>query len=81
MTEYERQGIESFYRKEGFRMGMKEGEKIGEKRGEKIGEKRGIDKGRLDAQRLIARNLKASGVSYDIIISSTGLSQQEIDSL
>ena len=53
--------------------GMEEGEKKGEKRGEKKGEKKGITQ--------TAKRLKAAGVSIDIIIKATDLSEAEIRKL
>ena len=69
ITEYEKKGIESFYRKEGIR--------IGEARGMAKGEA----KGRVDAQRQIAGNLKKSGVSPDVIVAATGLTLEQVEAL
>jgi Uncharacterized conserved protein len=41
----------------------------------------GIQEGRIDEKLEIARNLKLLGVSADLIIKSTGLSQEEIAKL
>ena len=75
-------------RAEGRKEGRKEGIEIGREEGIEIGVERGRAEGiaRKDAEiaqikKEIARNLKASGVSLDIIAQSTGLSLEEIEEL
>lgn len=60
-----------------YKVGEMEGEKRGEKRGEKKGEKRGEKKGKIK----MAKALKESGISLDVIIQSSGLSKEEIEAL
>jgi predicted transposase/invertase (TIGR01784 family) len=55
----------------------KEGERIGEIRGEKRGEKRG----EAFAQKRIAKALKDSGVSIEVIEQATGLTREQIEQL
>ena len=54
-------------------MDHKEGEKIGRQEGEKAGRK---------AEQLkIAKNLKEQGIEIDIIVKTTGLTKQEVESI
>lgn len=54
-------------------MAHKEGEKIGRQEGEKAGRK---------AEQLkIAKNLKEQGIEIDIIVKTTGLTKQEVESI
>ena len=53
--------------------GMQEGEKIGREAGEKAGRK---------AEQLkIAKNLKEQGIEISIIVKTTGLTKQEVESI
>ena len=53
--------------------GMQEGEKIGREAGEKAGRK---------AEQLkIAKNLKKQGIEISIIVKTTGLTKQEVESI
>jgi predicted transposase/invertase (TIGR01784 family) len=45
------------------------------------GEKIGIEKGKIEGIRTVAKALKIQGVAMDIIITSTGLTKQEIEDL
>jgi predicted transposase YdaD len=65
---------------EGIREGIKEGRKEGRKEGIKEGRKEGIKEGRKEREKEIARSLKGK-VPVDIIISSTGLTAEEIAAL
>ena len=59
--------------KEGMQEGRKEGEKIGREAGEKAGRK---------AEQLkIAKNLKKQGIEISIIVKTTGLTKQEVESI
>ena len=73
-------------KREAVEAARSEGERIGEERGrvegEKIGEERGIEKGKVEGIReatiSLARSLKAQGVSIEIIMNCTKLSEDEI---
>lgn len=67
-----RQGAE-----EGFRKGMEEGKKEGLEEGIAKGEK----KGREEEKKIMAKSLKESGVSIEVISKSSGLSIEEIKNL
>jgi hypothetical protein len=72
-TEFDIDIAKGVWQKEAFADGLAEGEAMGEARGEARGEaKRSVD---------IARKLLASGISNDVIISSTGLPHDEIERL
>ena len=59
-----------------------EGQKMeGRAEGRAEGIKEGKEQGRKEAQLDIARNLKKTGISIDLIEQSTGLSIEEINSL
>ena len=64
-------------RAEGEQIGMKKGEQIGMKKGEQIGMKKGEHLKAIE----IAKNLKLSGLSAEIISKATGLSEEEISAL
>ena len=64
-------------KKEGMKEGMKEGIKEGIKEGKKEGKKEGIKEGKVES----ARNLKALGVSDEIIAQATGLPLEVVKSL
>ena len=49
--------------------------------GEKIGMEKGKIEGKIEAIKTVAKALKTQGIAIDIIMVSTGLSQQEIDEL
>ena len=61
-------------RQEGREEGLKEGEEIGRKEGRKEGR----EEGRKETILQNARNFKRLGVSTDIIMQATGLSEEEI---
>jgi len=71
--------------KEGLRIGLQEGEAQGLKKGIEKGESQGLEKGRVEGkiaeQQRIAKELKAAGITTDIISKTTGLSTDEIDKL
>ncbi|MGM9798850.1 MAG: hypothetical protein ACI3ZY_14975, partial [Parabacteroides sp.] len=52
-----------------------------ELRGEKRGEERGLAKGRAEERIEIARNMKADGMSIELIQKYSGLSPEEIAKL
>ena len=56
-------------REEGLKEGLKEGEKKGREEGERIEREK------------IARNMLAMGLSNELIVKSTGLSVEEINSI
>ncbi|NOS90212.1 MAG: PD-(D/E)XK nuclease family transposase, partial [Methylococcaceae bacterium] len=49
--------------------------------GEKIGIEKGKIEGKIEAIKTVAKALKSQGIAMDIIMVSTGLSQQEIEEL
>ncbi len=53
--------------------------------GEKMGMEKGIIKGKIKGEKSksleIAKNLKESGVDFELIVKSTGLSKEEIEKL
>jgi len=59
---------------EGEKRGVKKGEKIGVKKGEKIG----VKKGERNKSIEIAKNLLDHQIPIDTIVSSTGLSREEV---
>ena len=67
--------------KEGRREGMQEGRKEGRKEGEKIGREAGEKAGRKAEQLKIAKNLKEQGIEISIIVKTTGLTKQEVESI
>ena len=62
---------------QGLQQGLAEGIQQGLQQGLAEGMEQGLQQGRAEA----ARNLKLLGVSADLIIKSTGLSQEEIAKL
>lgn len=64
-------------RNEGLKIGMEKGIQKGIKRGKREGKK----EGRIEREREIARDLKKKGVPIDVIKSTTGLSEKEINKL
>jgi len=56
---------------------MMESEERGLERGMKKGMEKGIEKGKIET----ARNLKQLGVSIDVIVQATGLSEEEVQQL
>ena len=67
--------------KQGIEQGMKQGIEQGIEQGLKQGIEQGVEKGRKEERLEIARNLKKTGVTADIIAQSTGLSEEEINAL
>ncbi|PIE78459.1 MAG: hypothetical protein CSA15_07625 [Candidatus Delongbacteria bacterium] len=76
MEEGLKEGMEKG-RKEGMEKGVKKGLKEGMEKGRKEGIEIGVEKGKIET----AKNLLKNGVSVDIIKSSTGLSEEDIESL
>ena len=76
-------------RLEGLRIGEKRGERKGKREGIEIGQKRGMEKGialgelqGIDKnRRQVASELKRLGVDRALILKSTGISEEELDSL
>jgi len=80
----EKEGLEKGLKeglKEGLEEGLREGMKNGLKKGKEEGLEEGIEKGAKEKQIEIVKVLIANGVDIEIIISSTGLSREEIDKL
>ena len=69
--------VREFNIREGFEKGMKKGMEKGMKKGME----KGREKGRAEERIKIAHNLKAAGVSTEIIAKTTGLTTEEIESL
>ena len=67
--------------KEGLAEGRVEGLKEGRPEGLKEGRAEGKLKGKLEEKKSIAKALKLANVAIDIIVSSTGLSKEEIENL
>ncbi|ALG68632.1 Rpn family recombination-promoting nuclease/putative transposase [Beggiatoa leptomitoformis] len=67
-------------KEEGLAEGLAEGEAKGKAEGLAEGEAKGKAEGELKAKLTIARQLKAQGLSLDVIMQVTGLSQQQIES-
>ena len=65
----------------GHEMGLAEGRAEGRAKGHAEGLEEGLEKGRAEERLEIARNLKSSGIPVDVIIKSTGLSEDEIAAL
>ena len=68
-------------RAEGRAKGLEEGRAEGRAEGHAEGLEEGLEKGRAEERLEIARNLKSSGIPVDVIIKSTGLSEDEIAAL
>ncbi len=65
--------------REGKKEGIKEGREEGKKEGIEEGKKEGREEGKKEALIEIAKNMKKIGVAIEIIIQSTGLTQEEIN--
>ena len=73
ITEEEKQEIRAGSYEYGFEEGMQQGIEQGIAQGQ--------EQGRAEAKRITAKNLLSSGVSMDIIVSATGLSEEVIRAL
>ncbi|MCX6698521.1 MAG: Rpn family recombination-promoting nuclease/putative transposase [Methanomicrobiales archaeon] len=62
----------------GLKIGLKEGLETGLKKGHEEGLRKGLETGFKDGQVLIAKRLKAVGMSNDEIMKATGLSENEL---
>ena len=67
--------------KDAYDEGEKSGFSKGEKSGFSKGEQSGIKLGAAQEKREIAKNLKISGISIDVIAKNTGLTIHEIEEL
>ena len=67
--------------KDAYEEGVAKGEKSGHKRGFTEGEKSGIELGAAQKEREIAKNLKTSGIPFDVIAKNTGLTLKEVAEL
>ena len=65
----------------GLAEGRAKGLEEGRAEGRAEGLEEGLEKGRAEERLEIARNLKSSGIPVDVIIKSTGLSEDEIAAL
>ena len=69
----------------GKEMGLERGKELGLAEGKELGlaegKELGLAEGKARKQREIARNLKVSGISIDVIAKNTGLSAAEIEAL
>ena len=68
-------------RLDGYDAGLKEGITKGEQTGFARGEQSGFARGAVQKEREIAKNLKESGIPFDVIAKSTGLTPEEIAQL
>jgi DNA repair protein RadC len=66
---------------EGLEEGEKKGIEIGQRRGLKEGRKLGKLEGREEGRRKVAAELKRMGADRSMILKSTGISEEELDSL
>jgi DNA repair protein RadC len=66
---------------EGLEEGEKKGRDLGKLEGLEVGKKEGRDIGQMEGRRAVAAQLKREGVDIDIILRSTGISKEELDSL
>lgn len=64
-----------------YKQGIEEGREEGIKQGIKEGIKEGIEKGRIESKIDIAKNLLKQNVSIDIVMSATGLTEEEVKNL
>ena len=64
-----------------FEYMLKERERIGIEQGRAEGEAIGLEKGAAQKQREIAKNLKQSGISVEVIVKNTGLTAEEVEKL
>ena len=56
-------------------------EAIGFEKGRSEGEAIGLEKGAAQEKREIAKNLKQSGISIEVIAKNTGLTAEEVEKL
>ena len=66
---------------EGILQGIAKGEAIGIEKGMEKGMKEGLEKGMEKRNLEIAKSMKSDGISFDIIMKYTGISQSEIEKL
>lgn len=69
------------WKEEGLAEGRAEGLAMGREEGRAEGRAEGVSEGLAEATRKIAKNMKAAGVASGIIASTTGLSEEEVNSL
>ncbi|MBR1573578.1 MAG: hypothetical protein IJ652_01875, partial [Bacteroidales bacterium] len=78
-------GIESFYRKEGIRIGLEkgleEGLAKGREEGRAEGREEGIAKGRAESMEQVALAMREAGEPAEKIALYTGLSIEQIEAL
>ncbi len=78
------EGVERFERgiyNEAFGIGHKQGIKQGLKEGHKEGEKKGLEKGIAEGILTVARAMKENKVDIDVIMKTTGLAREVIETL
>ena len=73
ISEQEKQGIAAFYRDEGYQDGIEKGREEGREEG--IGE--GMKMGKL----AVAKAMLANGIARDVIVSCTGLTEEQLKAL
>jgi predicted transposase/invertase (TIGR01784 family) len=73
ISEQEKQGIAAFYREEGYQEGVEKGREEGREEG--IGE--GMKMGKL----AVAKALLANGIAREVIVSCTGLTEEQLKAL
>ena len=77
LTEWNTADAIAVNRREGREEGLEEGREEGLVEGLERGREEGLEEGRVE----IAKNLKAAGISLDIVSQATGLSLEEIAEL
>ena len=68
-------------RDQGYRDGLSQGKAEGRIEGFSQGKEEGISQGKIESKKEIAKNLLKNRVDISIIASSTGLTEEEINSL
>ena len=68
-------------RDQGYRDGLSQGKAEGKAEGISEGISQGISQGKIESKKEIAKNLLKNKIDISIIASSTGLTEEEINSL
>ena len=68
-------------RAEGHESGLKEGLKAGLERGKAEGLKTGQELGKTETLRIMAANMRKQGFSEEMILSCTGLTEEQLKTL
>ena len=81
ISEYEKKGIESFYRKEGIRIGLEKGLEEGLAKGREEGRAEGLAEGETSKAEQVALAMREAGESTEKIALYTGLTPEQIQAL